>query len=57
MTKARGATLRRKLINVPAGLPTSGQPDLAPTRTLAHAESWKGFWDNVCDGPAPPVAA
>ena len=55
---ARGQTLRRRIINVPARL---AQPQHRATLHLpAHwpwAEQWTRLWANVTTGTAPPATA
>jgi len=56
---ARGATLRRQIITVPARLaPAATPPRPAPARALAWAGQWTALWHKVF-GPAtgPPTAA
>jgi len=56
---ARGATLRTRIVNIPARL---ARPQRRATLHLpAHwpwKDAWNSLWNNVFDnGPAPPVAA
>jgi len=47
--KARGATLRRQIINVPARIARpQGRRILHLPAYWPHADSWKGLWDNTC---------
>jgi len=53
--KARGATLRRQLVNIPARIARpQGRRTLHLPQHWPYATSWKRLWDNICDGPAPP---
>lgn len=58
LTTARGATLRTRIINIPARL---ARPQRKPVLYLpAHwpwAQPWNQLWTNVANGPAPPRAA
>jgi Transposase DDE domain group 1 len=55
---ARGATLRRELVNVPARL---AQPQRRPVLHLPehwpHATAWRTLWQGVFPGVAGPVGA
>ncbi len=57
-SKARVATLRRQLINVPARIARpQGRRILHLPQHWPHANSWKHLWDNVCNGATPPLTA
>jgi len=47
--KARGATLRRQIINVPARIARpQGRRILHLPAHWPHADSWKSLWNNTC---------
>ena len=49
---ARGATLRRDLVNVPGPLRRAGpQTHTAPARPLALANRWKALWHHIIGYP------
>ena len=58
LTTARGATLRTRIINVPARL---ARPQRKPVLHLPSHWPWtqpcNQLWTNVTNGPAPPIAA
>lgn len=58
LTTARGATLRTRIINVPARL---ARPQRKPVLHLpAHwpwTKPWNQLWTSIANGPAPPLAA
>lgn len=55
---ARGSTLRRHLVNVPARLARpQGKPTLHLPAHWPRAQSWKDLWDNIFTNPTRQVAA
>jgi len=58
LAKARGATLRRQLINVPARIARpQGRRILHLPEYWPHANGWKSLWDNTCTHHRRQVAA
>jgi hypothetical protein len=55
---ARGATLRRRLVNVPARLARpQGKPILHLPAHWPHADEWDTLWDRTCNDQQRKVAA
>jgi len=55
---ARGATLRRRLVNVPARVARpQGRPILHLPGHWPHTDAWKALWDNTFIDPPRQVAA
>jgi len=58
LAKARGATLRRQLVNVPARIARpQGRRILHLPEHWPHAQQWKDLWDNICTNQHRQVAA
>jgi len=58
LAKARGATVRRQLVNVPGRIARpQGRPTLHLPEHWPHAKRWKHLWDNVCAADCRQVAA
>ena len=58
LSKARGATLRRQLVNVPARITRpQGTPTLHLPEHWPHAGAWNTLWTNVFTAPSRQVAA
>ncbi len=58
LAKARGATLRRQLVNIPARIARpQGRRTLHLPQHWPHAERWKHLWDTVAAADCRQVAA